>query len=282
MAIDFQQLWEEDGLQAQPLRDSINSVSATQHWVVSGAPTEVEALDALRAKLYGASYSGLELQSLQIAEHLSIDTWKIDAVYGQSSFDFSGSEETPAEVTTYSLSNTTINQTHSLKTVRSYSSTGSAARNHHGAMNVEGGQINGMDINVSTATMNISHYYPIAAWTTNLRNRILLTGNTVNSHRFRGFYPGELLFTGANISPENVGGRDYIHVDFQFAISPNDSNVELHGWTGPTIQKEGWNVMWVDWGRHGNDDSSLKPLFVYIEKVYKSFNFAEYGLDPNK
>ncbi|MBQ7177337.1 MAG: hypothetical protein IJS08_07980 [Victivallales bacterium] len=289
--IKCEQQWEGDSLQMSRLGKS--GKSATQHWLVSGADSEEKALDALRDHINQnklTKYMGMLLQSLQVAERATPETWKIDVTYSRTALnglDEDDSEGAPKEVTNYSTSTTTVHVTHSLKTVRRYAAAnggqygGSSSSvdipDYKGAMCVVGDEVQGTDINFATQNFTITHYFKKRQWSTRLRNKILNSVNRMNSREFRGFDPGSVLYLGTSqITPVEVGGEDYIQVDFTFAYSPNDDDVELPDWTGNSIKKEGWNLMWVRDGK--TPDGHLVPKYVYVEQVYKTLDFTTLGL----
>ena len=278
--IKCEQLWEGDSLQLSPHRTK--ATSATRHFLVSGAENEEAALKALQEHIYDKklnSYMKMALRSLTIMERQTPDAWKIDAAYTSSALGIGGDDENeePEESTSYSMSSTTMHVVHSLKTVRKYAANRGTAKDYKGAISVRNGEAEGTDINFTTMQMTITHYFKKRQWSTRLRNKILAAGNRINKRSFRGFEPGELLYLSATISPATVGDKEYVQVDFSFAISPNDDDVELAGWEGGNIKKEGWNFMWMDYGSNQNTANPV-PKGVYIEQVYKSYDFTELGL----
>ena len=278
--IKCEQQWEGDSLTLSPHR--AKATSATRHWLVTGTDNEEAALAALKDHIYDQGlnqYHGMGIHTLQIIERLTPDCWKIDAAYGISAIGINGDEDdgTPKETTSYSMSSTTMHVTHSRKTVRKYAVSGATAPDYKGAMSVRGGEVQGTDINVSTVAMTITHYFRKSQWSTRLRNRILNKGNRMNNKEFRGFDPGELLYLSATINPVTEGDVEYIQVDYNFAISPNDDDVDLAEWSGGSIKKEGWNFMWVK--DETDPDTGLPvPKYVYIEQVYKTLDFTELGI----
>lgn len=280
--IKCEQQWEGDSLQMSRLGK--NGRSATQHWLVSGTDSEEKALEALRDHINDSKltkYMGMLLQSLQVAERATPDAWKIDVTYSRTALnglDEDDSEGAPKEVTTYSTSAATVRATHSRKTVRRYAYDGNVTpTDYKGAMCVVGDEVQGTDINMATTSITITHYFKKKNWSTRRRNIILNAANRMNSREFRGFDPGELLYLGpSQITPVEVGGDEYIQVDFSFAYSPNDDDVELPAWTGNSIKKEGWNLMWVRDGK--TVEGHLRPKFVYIEQVYNTLDFTTLGL----
>ncbi|MBQ9368765.1 MAG: hypothetical protein IJT83_13375 [Victivallales bacterium] len=275
--IKCEQLWEGDSLQMA--YGSSKALSATRHFSVKGADLEEDALVALHDYLKKEkldSYLKMGLSTLQVQERLAPDLWRIDAIYKGASIDSSGSDDEPKETTSYAMSTTTMHITHSRKTVRSYAVDGKAP-DYKGAMCVRNGEAQGTDINFSTVNFTITHYFKKTNWSTALRNKILNNGNKMNKEPFRGFDAGEVLYLTATIEPVTEGGTDYLKVDYQFAYSPNDDDVELSGWQGKNIKKEGWNFMWVQ-DKTDPDDGIPVPESVHIEQVYKTLDFTSLGL----
>ena len=275
------QQWEGDSLQVS--RKGTLGKSATLHWRVSGTDSEEKAIKALREHIQKnklEKYLGMLLQTYQVAERLTPMSWSIDTTYIRPGLKGLDDEEdgSPKEITTYSMSSTSMHVTHSRKTVRKYSADqGVTAPNQGGALCIRDGEAQGTDINISTATVNITHYFKKSQWSTTLRNRILNNGNRMNSSKFRGFEAGELLYLSAQITPVIENGDEYMQVDFTFAYSPNDDDVELADWNGGKIKKEGWNFMWV-MDEEDPDTARSFPAYVYIEQMYKTLDFTKLGL----
>lgn len=282
-----EQLFEGDNLRIHPLKNSTKGISATQRWLVTGAADETEALSAIKSHIFKNKlkrYLGLVLESFSVVERLAMDKWKIDVNYREPTLsepEENDREEDPEEVTTFSSSSTTIHVTHSLATKHKYARPNGAsagtAPDYKGAICVAGSEVNGTDINVSTVTMTITHYFKKSKFSTNLRNKILSAGNCVNSDSFRGFKPGELLFTNADIAPHMDHGEEYVRVDYKFAYSPNEADVKLADWTGPAIRKDGWDFMWVQF-EADKGTGRLYPKFVYVEQVYNTCQFSGLGI----
>ena len=248
-------------------------VSATIFYKVTGASAEGEAISSASAQIPGQAY-GIGLRKIEIEERLAPDVWKVHAEYQLSSGGTLHPGGRPAEIVTYSNVMHSTRRYHSMYTVHSYS-VGSVV-DYHGQIDVQDGEAQGVDVYFPVATMNVSHFFTKSQMGTEFRNRLLRQKPVVNSEVFRGFEAGELLFGGVNLSqpPDSA----YWRADFTFLISPNDSDVEIADWSGGTIEKDGWDALWIAYRESYTDRGVKRPAQVNVEQVYHSLDFAEFGL----
>lgn len=239
-------------------------------------------------------------QDIKISQ-FAYDMWDIEVPYGPRvnengewtwDFDTTGGE---------------VHITTSKQTVRSYVHPYAAileteAPSYNGSIDVQGAQndVKGIDIVIPTMKLNVQYRHPQGVVSLPFARRMMQLTGMVNSTRFLGWAPYEVLFLGAQGSD---GTNTDASVSYSFAISPNASALSLdkyglnpcslEQWGGPntynlpcdtspvTIEKEGWNVIWIRYedetviDTNGNYIKPSKlPRYVYIERVYDTVNLA--------
>ena len=103
----------------------------------------------------------------------------------------------------------------------------------------------------------------------------------INGSSFWGFSAGELLFTGCNGSRTGKKSSDKWQVTFRFSVQKNQSNIAI-GSLG-TINKRGWDVLWVRYKEDTIEQDGKKSVFrvpkaAYVEQVYAEANFSSLGI----
>jgi len=124
---------------------------------------------------------------------------------------------------------------------------------------------------VCTRTYSPSHI-------TNLfKRRIMEYTGCVNSARFHGWEPGEVLFLGAVQGDEfeNRNGKDLTKVKFRFAIRPNRKNINADGFTG--VDVDGWDYLWnIPWPEPGFHSYSAGA--VVVSRLYRRADLTKLGI----
>ena len=90
------------------------------------------------------------------------------------------------------------------------------------------------------------------------------------------FAKRELLFEGVDF---DVGSSDCDTVTFMFSGSPNRT-VPI-GSTGETIQKDGFEYLWIESKPLEDDNAKAiaeRPVAAHVERVYYESNFASLGI----
>lgn len=151
------------------------------------------------------------------------------------------------------------------------------AATFHGAINVSGDSVNGLDVVrpglkysetwIIPAQIAISYAFVGAIYK--------CTG-TVNATPFRAFQPGEALFLGARA--QWSGDSPYVAVTFEFEARPNVDTFYVEGITG--FPKKGWQHVWIRYQADTNNNQIVKkPLAAYLNDVYEQKNWAGILID---
>ena len=144
------------------------------------------------------------------------------------------------------------------------------------AVNFDGKQINGVDVQAPVFNFSETHVLPAANVTGAYKLALFNATGKVNSGSFKGFAQGEVLFLGASGSKR---GDDDWEISFRFAASPNATGLTVAGITG--IAKKGWEYLWVNWCKEVDGaTNALKPKAqgVYVQQVYELANFSTLGI----
>lgn len=102
-----------------------------------------------------------------------------------------------------------------------------------------------------------------------------MTG-TVNNKAFKGWEPGEVLFTGVSLSGQITGkGSKELPVTFNFMISPNLKDFKLTDKL--TVTKKGWLYVWYIYKKIPDATTGKlapKLLHAYLDQVYRESDFG--------
>ncbi len=98
---------------------------------------------------------------------------------------------------------------------------------------------------------------------------------TVNDATFAGFAAGEVLFLG--VSGSRVGESDW-QLYYRFARSENLTNINVpRNGTDMTIpSKEGWEYLWIYYGKENDAQNWLQPnpQYAYVAQVFEDGDFT--------
>lgn len=158
----------------------------------------------------------------------------------------------------------------------SYPTSGRTAPDFKGAIEVSGGEPQGVDVTLPALRLSFRYKWPKGVvQLADVRNLARSTGKT-NSDSFYGFDPGELLFLGATGEIDPATPTD---LTYSFAASEN-ATLSIGSWiTG--ISKKGHQHLWVAFEDY--EDTSAKklvsrPLAAYVETLYRQTAFSGFGI----
>ena len=139
------------------------------------------------------------------------------------------------------------------------------APNHHGAIGVNGDNVEGADIVIPALKLTAHFTHPAGIITLpQIKNLARNTGKT-NSDTFLTFAPGEVLFLGCSGSE---GTDSPTEIGYQFACSENLVNHVIGGIT--VAAKRGWDVAWIQFKDDVDGGKPVKPpAFIHVERVYQ-------------
>ncbi len=142
----------------------------------------------------------------------------------------------------------------------------------HGALNVSGDSVNGVDVVRPALKYSETWILPASvAVSVSFVGSVYGCTGTVNSETFRAFAPGEALFIGAR--GQWSGDSPTVAVTFDFQCRPNKDSVYVEGLTG--IAKKGWQHLWIRYEAESDSGTIVrKPIAAYVNDVYESKSWA--------
>ena len=156
------------------------------------------------------------------------------------------------------------------------------AADHEGAIGVQqqNGElaVEGTEILVPVHRWSEKRVIPPAQiLNTSFRKALTAAVGTVNARAWRGFGPGEVLFTGWSGRVAEL--EETATVQFSFAYSPTVRNFRIGQFQVP--EKQGWDYLWVrydDAEAQGLGQLLKRPVEVHVERVYRRTDFQALGL----
>ena len=249
-------------------------------YLVFGAEDEDAALSAARPVAASRKVGGMALSSVEVAERVNGDTWRVKAVYEEDDGgreDDGGGGEDETSSFAFDTGGGTMHRNQSLETVQRVPKD---APDFGGAIEVDNeGNVNGVDVTMPVLNFTETHTMAGSRVSTSYRKQVAALTGTVNRASFRGFSPGEVLFLGASGPKRSKKPNAPWEITFRFAVSPNQATVKVGDLT--VTNKYGWDYLWV---RYADKVSSSgknvvkKPVAAYVERVYPSGDFGNLGL----
>lgn len=262
-------------------RNYLNEVtSATWRYVVSEVPENSDATDLVLDAVFEASPEAVgsaNRETLSIDENRGNGVWSVEVSYNKNANATGtiGINGNRASVS-FDTSGGTEHITSSLSAPKKYGREGENIPDPGlliGWRDKTKADCDGVDRVApamrKTVVQKMSHL------STSYENLLIDLTGTVNSNKFLGREPGEVLFMGASGSDP---GEGYFDVTFNFAIQRNET-VEIEG---IKVEKKGWEYVW----------SISKPTIpevgkppkiliegIYVSPIYKEADFRQLGLN---
>jgi hypothetical protein len=246
---------------------SADSTSSQLEFIVRGATDEVDAFGAVESHA-PLTHGGYEREDVSVEEVRYPDIW-----IGTAKYNYKPLKPFPTDALDYSFDTSLGSKRiyRSLSTPNTYG----GSQPFYGQIAVDqSGQAQGIDIATPQSAFSYT-WYPASGTVSEAYQRTVqgLVGH-VNSTAFKGYAAGEVLFVGAS-------GRSRNNTDWEISYSFN-YNANVTGLTIGTISGiavDGWDVMWVYYGRTTESGRySQKPLQVNVERVYPRSSFGALGL----
>ena len=247
-------------------------------YLVFGVSDESAALAAARPKV--KTVSGMSLESIEVVERVSGDTWKVKAIYevdddGEQPDDTGEEEDTT--VFAFDTGGGTKHLNQSIKTDGKYPNT---APDFAGAIEVDNeGNVNGVDVTMPVLNFTETHTLAGSRVSTSYKKTLASLTGTVNKSGFRGFSAGEVLFLGASGTKRSKKSSAPWEITYRFAVSPNQAGLQVGDIK--VARKYGWDYLWVRYAdkvAEGGKNVVKKPVGVYVEMVYPEGDFGNLGI----
>ena len=247
-------------------------------YLVFGVSDESAALAAARPKV--KTVSGMSLESIEVVERVSGDTWKVKAIYevdddGEQPDDTGEEEDTT--VFAFDTGGGTKHLNQSIKTDGKYPND---APDFAGAIEVDNeGNVNGVDVTMPVLNFTETHTLAGSRVSTSYKKTLASLTGTVNRSGFRGFSAGEVLFLGASGTKRSKKSSAPWEITYRFAVSPNQAGLQVGDIK--VARKYGWDYLWVRYAdkvAEGGKNVVKKPVAVYVEMVYPEGDFGNLGI----
>jgi hypothetical protein len=268
-------------------------------WKIFGTSDDRAVHDDVNATLWTSylfwEYPGQPLNRLHAEsytlEYLGDQAWQLEVSYASQGGETEEQRDPLKRSRSFDTGGATQHITQAIPSdtfpvgEQSFHTGSPAAPNMKGAIGVDGDSVQGVDIVVPQLTWTENYDVPNAYVTTDyIKSLSSLTG-TVNNAAFRGFAAGEVLFMGASGSQQwdSDKGDGPWSLSYKFVASANQGSgktypaLTIGDITG--IEKDGHDYLWVRYEDALEGRTSFKrPLFVYVDKVYRRANFSSLGI----
>lgn len=263
-----------------------SNLRATEHeilYLVSGARNRQEAFQAVRD---AAPDKVDELVKRRYRfEKFNGDSMEVTAIYEEPEEDGGTDDPTSGLVTarariSFDTSGGTQHITTALATLAKYSPGpgGSLMKDPGSSIGWNGktggeAEYAGVDIVVPNVRKVVTQ--TISKPSTAYENLVIDMTGTVNSDKFLGRDPGEVLFLGASWNDE---GENPVQATYNFAIRRNEVGKDVHG---VKCTKKGWEYVWDIIKTKKETDTSPVVVTVegiYVSKVYEEKPFRKLGI----
>jgi hypothetical protein len=265
---------------SRPLESSASNRSLTAKFLAIGSNNEQEVYQAAILDT-PRSYFNLYRSSVKLSPRggpywdveVSYTTIASESVLGEDPQQPPTPDPAAPLPGNFSMSTTggTTKITQSLQTISVTKAGGGAGVDHKGAIGVTRDSVEGVDI--FSADPKFSFEAKRAFITLQYYNTIMRLTGTVNATPFRNHAPGECLYLGADAR----GGGDGITLTHQFASSPNRTNIVVSDEITVPV-KRGWDYLWIQYVDKVDPTAgfrSKRPLYAFVEQVYRYENFAQ-------
>ncbi len=281
--ITVSQAWESVELELNNGEAEDTESRANVFYIVSGTDDEASACESAWEES-PEDYIGIPRLSIAVAERLSETMWKIEVRYGYKNSSGngggSGSEDDEDEPTlSFDCGGGTRRVLYSLNQRQVYGD----PREAGGAVGWNGKtgsemEIAGVDVPTAQMRETYTRQIKFSELTTAYRRNLAKLVGKVNSDSFKGWEPGEIMFTGASFTSP-VKRSEKVTVAFHFSINVNEKNAKLNGIT--IGDKKGWEYIWAI-SKSIIDKVTKKPKIdiaaAYIDQVCEETNFSVLGL----
>ena len=253
---------------------SVDGRSSTAElvYIVQGTAFSNIAVDSVRAAA-PTVFNGLIRRRFSF-EPMSNTAWKVSVSYDSAKRLQVNEYEYEFDIGTQSQRITQSKKTEAI--YRAPNSGVPTAPFYRGAINVQDGRVQGVDVEIPTYQWTETYIFPAEVVTEQYKNTLYSLTGTKNAAFFRGKAAGEVLFGGCRGRLRN---EDEFSVSFQFIASPNVANLNVNGML---ITKKGHDFVWfvyADTRDTANGFSVVKnPVFAYVEKVYEDGDFSLLGI----
>lgn len=261
---------------------TLSETSSERKYFVDAVADEQAAYDAILAGAPSTA-NGLALVSVSV-DPVGLADGTV-AFFGTAKYAAEGSSGSASNrelqlgeaSTQISTASGTAHITRALCVVDEVIRIGDADPNLGGTIGVTESGVDGVDVVIPTFNFSKTKIFSQAQVTASYLRTIFQTTGSVNSDTFLGFYPGEVLFLGANAT-QRISNQDTQtwEIVFNFAARKNETMVSTGELT--LSQKNGWDIIDVYYKRAvGDTRVYLTPSVARVLRVYPRAPFSPLG-----
>ena len=257
--------WEDVSIQ----REHNQIRAATMRYNIIGTSNAAEADSALSTQSERVIFGNLYRTTATVEPTSATRLFE-----GTVEYEYKNTDEF-----TYSFDTNSETQrlTHSIATLSANGPPGGFVPNHHGAIGVNNGSIEGCDVCAPTLTFSMTRTKNGVITMPFIQMLYAVTGK-INAFPFLGFLPGEVLFEGASGSqkftnpkePIAEGNLPLFDISYKFRLSYSETQINVGDIK--VAFKRGWDYFWVQYIEEMNTPSWLiqkRPVAAYVEQVYR-------------
>lgn len=225
-------------------------------------------------------YGGLPLRDIRFEGYTSGGDIEICAVYSRSdNSNSSNDQEDEAPTVNFDCSGGSKRLTWGLSRQRRYPETAQDAGGAIGWNGEEGdkSEVAGVEIPSGQMRETYTKNMPVGRLSTGYKRTCAALVGKVNSHSFKGWDPGEVMFLGMSYTAPSRGAK-YVTVAYNFMIQSNERNVKIGGIS--VERKLGFEYIWAISKTKAQAGSSpkLEVKGVYVDQVCEYANFSALGI----
>ena len=290
MPISVQQKWDAIQYNLKNGQFSNQDSTAVISYIVSGTDKDEEAIKAAYEQapehLKGTqdNIAGIPRRGVTIVERLQETVWlvQVNYAYADEEEEEDNDEERPEM--SFEASGGTVHITQAYEQVCVFSADGHKDRAAEaekvpiGWNGKTGEESEAAGVDVPEGQFSLTYKkimsYTKATSTTWMR-RVMNCYGRVNSKRFKGWEPGEVVFQACSFSTPMRGARK-VAVTFNFFLRLNENNVRVAGARVGTVPGH-----WYCWAIYGDDPDSRgrkQIKKIYKARVHKESDFSVLGI----
>jgi len=193
--------------------------------------------------------------------------------------DYSNVDEEATE--SFDCGGGTKHMTHAISQKRVFGGTDDDAGGGIGWNGKSGSEAEFSGVDVPCADMRETYTKAISrnkATSTAYKRQVAALVGKVNSARFKGWEPGEIMFLGSSYSTPSKGANK-VTMSYNFRIMPNENNAVVAG--HKCGKKKGFEYLWAR-SEVVNDTKTNTPKVetksIYLSEVCETANFGAMGL----
>lgn len=239
---------------------------------------EIDALQAVRDHV-PATRQNLPLKTIEIDTREAEHTYRVNVTWEkESSGSSSGSSDTDDDEPTVSFNccggtrhvENSLNQRH----LKGDLDAGGMI-NWNGKTGSEM-DVRGTDVPTGQIQKTYTRKMRLSDFTSAYERKLGQMAGTVNRSAWKGWEAGEVMFLGCSYNGVDRNSAK-ISVNYNFAMQPNESNVEVGG---VSVDKKGFELLWAI--KKTLKDSAGRPKVevtdLYLDQVVNYSDFSELGI----